>query len=41
MFVLISSNSVDFFFLVRKEEDLDDEKSTFLPEMTHQVFGEK
>ncbi|XP_062589118.1 histone acetyltransferase type B catalytic subunit-like [Saccostrea cucullata] len=35
-----SANEAIHFKLVRKEEDLDDDTSTFLPEMTHQVFGE-
>ncbi|XP_048730537.2 histone acetyltransferase type B catalytic subunit-like [Ostrea edulis] len=35
-----SANESIHFKFVRKEEDLEDEASTFLPEMTHQVFGE-
>ncbi|XP_061178259.1 histone acetyltransferase type B catalytic subunit-like [Saccostrea echinata] len=35
-----SANEAIHFKLVRKEEDLDDDTSTFPPEMTHQVFGE-
>lgn len=35
MFVLILLNLVDFVFLVRKEEDFDDDKLIFFLEMIY------
>ncbi|XP_058803109.1 histone acetyltransferase type B catalytic subunit [Phymastichus coffea] len=37
---LIDSNDALEFKLVRKIHDLDDDSTTFKPEMSHQVFGE-
>ncbi|XP_034249338.1 histone acetyltransferase type B catalytic subunit [Thrips palmi] len=37
---LVDSNSALEFKLVRHADDLKDEKTTFRPEMSHQVFGE-
>ncbi|XP_031786692.1 histone acetyltransferase type B catalytic subunit [Nasonia vitripennis] len=38
-FVISSNDALEFKF-VRKVEDLDDDETTFKPEMSHQVFGD-
>lgn len=38
---LISSNDALEFKFVRKVQDLEDDVTTFKPEMSHQVFGER
>ncbi|XP_076455980.1 histone acetyltransferase type B catalytic subunit-like [Babylonia areolata] len=35
------ANDAIHFKLVRQEADLEDEKTTFKPDMTHQIFGEQ
>lgn len=34
------ANDVIFFKLVRRESDIEEDKGTFHPEFTHQIFGE-
>ncbi|KAL5010392.1 hypothetical protein ScPMuIL_012697 [Solemya velum] len=36
-----SANDAIHFKLVRQESDLEDEKTTFKPDMTHQLFGDQ
>lgn len=38
---VISSNDALEFKLIRTEKDLDDDNTTFKPEMSHQVFGDR
>lgn len=37
---VVDSNEVLEFKLVRDERDLEDKETSFLPEMSHQVFGD-
>jgi histone acetyltransferase 1 len=37
---MASSNEALEFKLIRKIEDLEDDSTTFKPEMSHQVFGD-
>lgn len=39
--LIVSSNDALEFKLIRKPDDVDDDKLIFRPEMSHQVFGDR
>ena len=39
--LLLINSLLGHGFTVRKQQDIQDEETTFKPEMSHQVFGEK
>lgn len=38
---IVNSNDALEFKLVRRVQDLEDDSTTFKPEMSHQIFGDK